>query len=318
MSSWIIPSRPRFTARRSSKYLCFPLVLLSFGFLSLLFAGDDWPTQIETLIQNKELATAEKMIIAKLVATPRDPELITLLAEVRFDQERFQEVSKLLDDAAEIAGPSAKGETLRGLVAVAQNRLDLAEPKFRAAIKLDPKYAFAHYYLGRLLYKQNHFNEAIQESQAAIETDPDLVRAYENLGLCYEGQQRIDEAEKWYLEAIRREKTGGRQTEWPSLDLATMMIRNNRIDEAKAHLLEALRLNPHNPESHFQMAILLEKSGDLQGALQELQKTLSLNPKKAEAHYRSARILQRLGKKEEAQQEFDLFKKTSESQHQPN
>lgn len=66
------------------------------------------------------------------------------------------------------------------------------------------------------------------------------------------------------------------------------------------------------------MAILLEKSGDLQGALQELQKTLSLNPKKAEAHYRSARILQRLGKKEEAQQEFDLFKKTSESQHQPN
>ena len=304
--------------RRSRIHLHFSMAVLLFGLLSPLFAGDDWVTQIETLIQNKELATAERMIIGKLVASPRDPGLITLLAEVRFDQRRYKEVLKLLEDAAAIAGPSAKGETLRGLVAVAQNRLDLAEPKFRKAIGLDPKYAFAHYYLSRLLYTQNHFNEAIQESNAAIAAEPGLVRAYENLGLCYEAQQRIDEAEKWYLEAIRREKTGGRQTEWPSLDMAAMLIRNDRTEEAKPHLLDAMRLNPNNPESHFQMASLLEKSGDLQGALQELQKTLSLDPSKAEVHYRAARIFQRLGKKEEASQEFDQFKKTSESKHKPN
>jgi len=294
------------------------MIVLSFGLLSPLFAVDDGVPQIETLIQNKELATAERMIVGKLVEIPRDPEMITLLAEVRFDQGRYKEAMNLLDDATAIAGPSAKRETLRGLVAVLQNRLDLAETKFREATRLDPKYAFAHYYLSRLLYKQNHFSEAIRESNAAIGADPSLVRAYENLGLCYEAKQRIDEAEKWYGEAVRREKTGGRQTEWPSLDMASMLIRNNRIEEAKPHLLDALRLNPSNPESHFQMAILLEKSGDLQGALQELQKTLRLDPKKAEVHYRTARILQRLGREEEALQEFDQFKKTSESRHKPN
>ena len=296
----------------------FATAVLAFGLLSPLFIGDEWVTQMETLIQNKEIATAENLIVKKLVATPRDPALITLLAEVRFNQGRYEEALRLLDDAAAIAGPSAKGETLRGLVDVLQNRPDLAEPMFRKAIGLDPKFAFAHYYLSRLLYSQNHFNEAIQESHAAIAAEPNLVRAYENLGHCYEAEQRIAEAERWYGEAIRREKKGGRQTEWPSLDMATMLIRNDRIEEAKPHLLDALRLNPQNPESHFQMAILLEKSGDLQGALQELQKTLSLDPKKAEVHYRAARILQRLGKNKEALQEFDQFKKASESQHKPD
>jgi tetratricopeptide (TPR) repeat protein len=131
--------------------------------------------------------------VGKLVADPRNMELITLLAEVRFDQRRYKEVIQLVDDADAVAGPTAKGTTLRGLVAVAQSRLDLAEPKFEEAIRLDPNYAFAHYYLGRLLYTQNHFNQSIQESNAAIALAPNLVRAYENLGLCYEAKLQIDE-----------------------------------------------------------------------------------------------------------------------------
>jgi tetratricopeptide (TPR) repeat protein len=301
-----------------SSILFYSCISLCLGFVSPLFAVDDWVTQVEALIQHKELTTAEKMIVSKLATNPRDPELITLLAEVRFDQRRYREALQLVDGADSIAGPTAKGATLRGLVAVAQHRLERAEPRFREAIRLDPKYAFAHYYLSRLLYTQNHFNEAIQESNAAIAAAPDLVRAYENVGLCYEAKQQIVEAKKWYLEAIHREEVGGRKTEWPSLDLATMLIRNDRVEEAKPYLLDALKLNPNNAESHFQMAILLEKTGDLQGALQELQRTASLSPEKAEAHYRAARIYQRLGKKDEAEEEFDQFKKTSQAQHRPN
>jgi tetratricopeptide (TPR) repeat protein len=303
---------------RLSTILFYSCISLWFCFLSPLFAVDDWATQVEALIQHKELTTAEKMIVGKLITSPRDPELITLLAEVRFDQRRYIEALQLVDGADRIAGPTAKRATLRGLVAVAQHRLELAEPRFREAVRLDPKYAFAHYYLSRLLYTQNHFNEAIQESNAAIAAAPDLVRAYENVGLCYEAKQQIVEAKKWYLEAIHREEMGGRKTEWPSLDLATMLIRNDRLEEAKPYLLEALKLNPSNPESHFQMAILLEKTGDLQEALQELRRTASLAPEKAEAHYRAARIYQRLGKKEEAEKEFAQFKKTSQAQHKPD
>jgi tetratricopeptide (TPR) repeat protein len=151
----------------------------------------------------------------------------------------------------------------------------------------------------------------------AITLAPGLVRAYENLGLCYEAKQQIDEAKKWYLRAIRREALGGRQTEWPALDLAAMLLRNDRAEEAERYLLDALKLNPSNAQSHFQMAILLEKTGDLVGALQELRRTLCLDPTRADAHYRAARIYRRLGKKEQADKEFGQFQSISEAQHRP-
>jgi tetratricopeptide (TPR) repeat protein len=307
----------KFAMGRTSLALCAAAFILWSGYACLLAAPDEGITQIEGLIQDKQIATAEKMIVGKLVADPRNTELITLLAEVRFDQRRYKEAMQLVDDADAVAGPTAKGTTLRGLVAVAQSRLDLAEPRFQEAIRLDPNYAFAHYYLSRLLYTRNHFNESIQESNAAIALAPNLVRAYENLGLCYEAKQQIDEAKKWYLEAVQRGASGGRQTEWPSLDLATMLIRNGRVEEARPYLLDALKLNPNNSKSHLQMAIVLEKTGDLAGALQELQRTVNLDPTQADAHYRVARIYQKLGKKDLADKEFAQFQRISEAQRRP-
>lgn len=308
----------KFAMGCTSLALCAAGLIEWFGHASPLAAADEGNTQIEALIQEKQIAIAEKIIVGKLMADPRNTELITLLAEVRFDQRRYKEAIQLVDDADAVAGPTAKGRTLRGLVAVAQSRLDLAEPRFQEAIRLDPNYPFAHYYLGRLLYTRNHFNESIQESSAAIALAPNLVRAYENMGLCYEAKQQIDEAKKWYLEAIRRGALGGRQTEWPPLDLATMLIRNDRVEEARPYLLDALKLNPNNSKSHLQMAIVLEKTGDLAGALQELQRTVNLDPTKADAHYRAARIYQRLGKKDLADREFALFQRISQTQRRPN
>lgn len=305
-------------SRRRKVIFLSSVALLWIGLLSSFSAADDWVARVETLIQNRELPAAEKMIVGKMVANPRDPVLITLLAQVRFDQRRYQETLRLLSDADALAGPSAKRATLRGLVAVVQGRLDLAEPNFREAIRLDPKYPFSHYYLSRLLYTQNHFSEAIQESKAAITLAPNFVRAYENLGLCYEAEGHLREAKNWYLEAIQREKAGGAPTEWPSLDLATMLIRNNQTEAAKPFLLDALKLNPNNSKSHFQMAIVLEREGDLEGALKQLELTATLDPKNPEAYYRAARIYQRLGQREKAEKEFALFKTISEAHHSPN
>ncbi len=121
----------------------------------------------------------------------------------------------MLGDAERLGGATALRAQLTGLADSASGRLDLAEPQFRAAIQLDPNYAAAHYFLARLLYTRNRFDEAIQESNHAIALSPDLVRAYENLGLCYEGKHNLKEAERWYLEAIRRDQASENKTEWP-------------------------------------------------------------------------------------------------------
>ncbi|HZP00986.1 MAG TPA: tetratricopeptide repeat protein [Terriglobia bacterium] len=283
----------------------------------VLLRPDDWTVKVRELIRRKELATAEKLVVEKLVSSPRNPQLITFLAEVRFDQRRYQEASQLIKSADGLAGPSVERATLAGLVAVVQGRLDAAEPKFRESIRLDPGFAPAHYYLSRLLYTQNHFDEAIRESKTTIALSPDFVRAYENLGLCHEGKQEFAEAEKWYKEAIRRGEALGQISEWPYLDLAAMLIRNGRDKEARPYLVKALAANSRNPESHFQMGYLLEKEGDLSGAVRELELASELDPAKPEPYYREARIYQRLGKTELAKKYFDAFRKTSEAQHKP-
>ena len=277
-------------------------------------AADDQP-DVRTLIATRQLDSAEKIIVSQIMARPQDPDLITLLAEVRLDQGRAPEALTLLSDAERLGGVTALRAHLIGLADSAAGRLDLAEPQFRAAIQLDPNYAVAHYFLARLLYTRNRFDEAIQESKTAIALSPSLVRAYENLGLCYEGKHNLKEAEHWYLEAIHRDETSEKKSEWPLLDMATMLIHNDRIAEAKPYVTQALAINPSNAQSLFEMGVLLEKSVDLQTALQKFREAMNLDANLAGACYHAARICQKLGRADEAQQYFARFKEVSEKKH---
>lgn len=281
---------------------------------SICAVADDSP-DIRTLIAHRELDSAEKILVSQMMSKPQDPELITLLAEVRLDQGRAPEALMLLSDAERLGGVTALRAQLTGLADTAAGRLDLAEPQFRSAIELDPNYAAAHYFLARLLYTRNRFDEAIQESKSAIALSPGLVRAYENLGLCYEEKHNMKEAEHWYLQAIQQNEASETKTEWPMLDLATMLIHNDRMAEARPYLEQALAVNPNNAESSFEMGVLLEKSGDSQAALQKFEVAMKLDADLAGAYYHAARICQKLGRSDEAQKYFAKFKDVSGKKH---
>ncbi len=208
----------------------------------------DKMSEAKRLIDARELDSAEKIIVAEMMTAPRDADWITLLAQVRLGQNRTAGGLEI----ARRCGSNRRHYRARAmLISLAESQaghMDLAEPPLRTAIRLDPFNASAHYFLGRLLYTDNRFDEAIEESNKAITLAPGFVRAYENLGLCYEGKHDQEEAERWYRKAIDRETTSETKTEWPMLDLATMMIHENRYAEAKPYLTQALDINPHNTD----------------------------------------------------------------------
>ncbi len=291
------------------------VILASIASIAMLPAEVDDHAEVRALIAARQLDSAERMIVSQMMSTPRDPELITLLAEVRLGQGRAREALNLLGDAEQLGGVTAIRAQLTGLAESAAGRLDLAEPQFRAAFQLDPNFAAAHYFLARLLYTRNRFDEAIQESKSAIALSPEMVRAYENLGLCYEGKHNLKEAERWYLEAIHHEETTTNKTEWPMLDLATMLIHNDRASEARPYLEQALAINPKNAQSLFEMGVLLEKSGNPQAALQNFRDAIKFDANLGGAYYHAARICQKLGLTDEAQRYFARFKEVSEKKH---
>ena len=99
------------------------------------------------------------------------------------------------------------------------------------------------------------------------------------------------------------------------LDLATMLIHNDRMAEARPYLEQALAVNPNNAESSFEMGVLLEKSGDSQAALQKFEVAMKLDANLAGAYYHAARICQKLGRSDEAQKYFAKFKDVSGKKH---
>jgi len=275
-------------------------------------AEPDKKSEAQELVDSRQLDGAEKLIVAEMMTSPRDPDWITLLAEVRLGQNRTAEALKLIDDANQLGAPTATRAMLISLAESQAGHMDRAEAPIRNAIQLEPNNATAHYFYARLLYTLNRFDESIEESKKTIELAPDFVRAYENLGLCYEGKYQIEEAERWYLKAIDRQASSNNKSEWPMLDLATMLIHENRFAEAKPYLMQALEINPNNTQALLQMGTLLEEAGDFKGALDQYRASIrndqaSQQPGLASAYYKAARLCKKLGYSDEATQDFNRF-----------
>jgi tetratricopeptide (TPR) repeat protein len=295
-------------------------ILVSLAVCSLVLGSPAWPAlpeadkraEAKALIDARQLDSAEKIIVQEMMSAPRNADWITLLAEVRLGQNSTREALKLLNDANQIDGVTASRSMLISLAESQAGRMDLAEPPIRNAIRLEPDNATAHYFLSRLLYTDNRFDEAIEESQKVISLAPGFVRAYENLGLCYEGKYQAEEAKRWYRKAIDVEGTSGTKTEWPALDLAVLLIHENRLDEAKPYLVQALLINPNNTQALVQMGTLLERSGDLKGALDKYRAAIASGHSNQQdglssAYYRAARICKKLGYTDEATKDFNKF-----------
>lgn len=295
---------------------CLFLLLASIAALTRAQVSSLDPNQdIRNLIALNQIPAAEKLVVSRLATQPHDADLITCLAEVRLNQRHPEEALRLVQNAEEVGGPTALRSQIAGLAETAQGRLASAEKHFRQAIELDPKFVPAHYYLARLLYTRNRFDEAIAESKATIALSPEFVRAYENLGLSYEGKDDSKQAEQWYREAARRNSDTSNKTEWPLLDLATLLVKQDRLNEAHPFLEQAIEINPNNPQAHLQMGILLEKSGASQRSLEELRSAIRLDKNLSSALYRAARVCQKLGRQEEAQHYFSEYRKATENQN---
>jgi tetratricopeptide (TPR) repeat protein len=75
-----------------------------------------------------------------------------------------------------------------------------AETALRESLKYDPKFATAHYHLGRALEGNGRDNEAIDEYRVAISLDPTAVEALYSLGLLYRRHDRPTEADAAFAE----------------------------------------------------------------------------------------------------------------------
>ena len=71
---------------------------------------------------------------------------------------------------------------------------DEALEQYRAVLKLDPKRATVHYYVGNILAQKQSYAEAVAAYQEALKQDPDLKVARQNLDRVIPAQASIASA----------------------------------------------------------------------------------------------------------------------------
>jgi tetratricopeptide (TPR) repeat protein len=109
-----------------------------------------------------------------------------------------------------------------------------AEAAYREAIRLDPKFTFAHNGLGNTLYNLGRFEAAETVYREAIRLDPDYAFASRGLGMMLYEQGRFEEAEAVFRETIDRHPDDSRTHGWYGLLLATGQLRQAAAELARA------------------------------------------------------------------------------------
>ena len=131
-------------------------------------------------------------------------------------------------------------------------------------LKLDPKHAKAHYYLGRVLYiVRKDFKGAEASYREAIRFDPKYVRPHVNLGIVLQKLGKDADAEASYREVIRVDPNDA----FPHWNLSFLLEKREDVDGAIVEIREYIRKGGcPGSDGEARLAVLLAKKAAQGGA----------------------------------------------------
>ncbi|MCE5267717.1 MAG: tetratricopeptide repeat protein [Planctomycetaceae bacterium] len=167
---------------------------------------------------------------------------------------------------------NARAECAHAGSAIDLNELDRAMGEYRAAIRIKPGYAEAHFNLGVALADSGDYRGAIDEYRVAIRIEPDYAYALNNLGhaLAVEGQ--LDEAMRCCQRAI---EILPRFAE-AHFSIGEIWLLRGHRDEAIQAYRQAVKHNPDYLEAQCRLGETLAASGRAAEALAQYKKARTL------------------------------------------
>lgn len=135
----------------------------------------------------------------------------------------------------------------------------------------------------------------------ALQGSPNNYNAHTHLAVALAGQGRIDEALAHLSEAVRLEPDNAEAHN----NLGAVLIRSGRIDEAVTQLSEAVHIQPAYADAHNNLGMAFARQDSLDKAIQEFQAALRINPGQASWRYNLAVTLRKKGDTRGAAREFE-------------
>jgi TolB-like protein len=167
-------------------------------------------------------------------------------------------------------------------------RFRSAEADLGKALRLRPETADAHVALGLLRLQMNRADQGIAECERGLAIDRNHPHAHALIGVGKTLTGRYEETEAHVLEALRISPHDRRAGMW-SMIAAVAKLLAGHDKEAVAWLSRSIELDPNEPMRHLYLAAALAHLGRMEEAREAARAGLELNPGFTIARDRAAR-----------------------------
>jgi Flp pilus assembly protein TadD/peroxiredoxin len=219
--------------------------------------------------QHGYLDQAAEFFLEAVASKPDDPDAYYNLGTLSLRRNKFVEARSYLEQALKLRPNYPEAWNNLGMMAAQEGHPDEAIQNFQQSLRLRPRYAIAllnlgnvyrrqrdfdkaekslsddpeiSYGLGMLYARRDRMQRASEYLQKAIDLRPDYPEALNNLGVLLVRSHDYSRAEETFKTGIRVAP----DYDQLYLNLARLYAMRNNKDQAKAVLLELLRIRPQD------------------------------------------------------------------------
>jgi len=208
------------------------------------------------------------------------------LSRLHVVQRQYDQAREVLGALGKVRGGGPESHYGFGVLAWAENRLDVAETEWREAIRLSPGMAKAHHNLGILYREKEDRARALSAFQDAVRLDPESPLYRLSLGwLQVDMGSRVDG-----MANLDRARSQTERPDLANMALAVQMLLHGHPEQTDKAAARALEANPDLTLALILRARALEALQRLPEARALYEKALGQDPTLGEAR----RALERL------------------------
>lgn len=138
-----------------------------------------------------------------------------------------------------------------GAAATAADDLDAAQAIYRKLVEAAAENPLAHANLATVEYRLGNFAPSVESLKKAVDIDPALTDSWLTLAMAYHQLNKPNLA----LSAVARAMANGDRQALAHQYMALIVSARGWGDAAESELREAIKLDPNNPDTHFNLAI---------------------------------------------------------------
>ena len=257
-------------------------------------------------------AMAEERLRAALQLR-ESADVLTLLAGAQFNQEKFHEAYKSAKRALTLDPKHTKAYTALGMIYTALKNWPDADTAYREALRLEPNDSSTWYLQGRSYFLRNEFVKAREAFESALKLNPQSIRVYENLALALDLLGDPKAAQKVFEDGIRENRKRTEPEGRIYVAYGDFLFKQDRLEESRLELEEAVRVEPDNSEAHYELSKTLFALKKLKEAASEAETALRVGKPDYRVHFLLSRIYTALGDEQAASRHADQAAKLADA-----